>query len=94
MTQLNTQFGKVAVLLGGNSAEREVSLKSGQAVLNALQNAGVDAIAFDPKEQPLWQLKELAIERVFIALHGRGGKTVPFKAHLNLWASLIPAVTY
>ncbi len=40
MTQLNTQFGKVAVLLGGNSAEREVSLKSGQAVLNALQNAG------------------------------------------------------
>ena len=74
MTQLNTQFGKVAVLLGGNSAEREVSLKSGQAVLNALQNAGVDAIAFDPKEQPLWQLKELAVERVFIALHGRGGE--------------------
>ena len=74
MTHLSTQFGKVAVLLGGHSAEREVSLKSGQAVLNALQNAGINAIAFDPKEQPLWQLKELAVERVFIALHGRGGE--------------------
>jgi len=74
MTQLNTQFGKVAVLLGGDSAEREVSLKSGQAVLNALQNTGVNAIAFDPKEQPLWQLKDLAVDRVFIALHGRGGE--------------------
>ncbi|WP_394193814.1 D-alanine--D-alanine ligase [Pseudoalteromonas atlantica] len=74
MTQLNTQFGKVAVLLGGDSAEREVSLKSGQAVLNALQSAGVNAIAFDPKEQPLWQLKDLAVDRVFIALHGRGGE--------------------
>jgi len=74
MTQLNTQFGKVAVLLGGDSAEREVSLKSGQAVLNALQNAGINAISFDPKEQPLWQLKDLAVDRVFIALHGRGGE--------------------
>ena len=74
MTQLNTQFGKVAVLLGGNSAEREVSLRSGQAVLNALQNHGINAIAFDPKERPLWELNELAIDRVFIALHGRGGE--------------------
>ncbi|WP_404342531.1 D-alanine--D-alanine ligase [Pseudoalteromonas mariniglutinosa] len=74
MSQLNNKFGKVAVLFGGHSAEREVSLKSGQAVLNALQSCGVDAIAFDPKEQPLWQLKELGIERVFIALHGRGGE--------------------
>ena len=62
MTQLKTPFGKVAVLLGGHSAERDVSLKSGQAVLNALKGAGVDAIAFDPKEQPLWQLKDLGIE--------------------------------
>ncbi len=74
MSQLTAKFGKVAVLLGGNSAEREVSLKSGQAVLNALVSAGVDAIAFDPQTQPLWQLKELNIERVFIALHGRGGE--------------------
>ena len=74
MTQVNAQFGKVAVLLGGNSAEREVSLKSGQAVLNALQNSGVDAIAFDPQTRSLWELKELNIERVFIALHGRGGE--------------------
>ena len=74
MSQLSDKFGKVAVLFGGTSAEREVSLKSGQAVLNALQSAGVDAIAFDPKDQPLWQLKELNIERVFIALHGRGGE--------------------
>lgn len=74
MSQLTASFGKVAVLLGGNSAEREVSLKSGQAVLNALLSAGVDAVAFDPQTQPLWQLKELNIERVFIALHGRGGE--------------------
>ncbi|HDY91392.1 hypothetical protein LCGC14_1183010 [marine sediment metagenome] len=74
MTQVNTQFGKVAVLLGGNSAEREVSLRSGQAVLNALQNSGIDAIAFDPQNRSLWELKELNVERVFIALHGRGGE--------------------
>ncbi|WP_063702600.1 MULTISPECIES: D-alanine--D-alanine ligase [Pseudoalteromonas] len=74
MSQLSDKFGKVAVLFGGTSAEREVSLKSGQAVLNALQSVGVDAIAFDPKDQPLWQLKDLNIERVFIALHGRGGE--------------------
>jgi D-alanine-D-alanine ligase len=74
MTQVNAQFGKVAVLLGGNSAEREVSLKSGQAILNALQSHGVDAIAFDPKERSLWELKDLNVERVFIALHGRGGE--------------------
>lgn len=74
MSQLTAKFGKVAVLLGGNSAEREVSLKSGQAVLSALLSAGVDAISFDPQAQPLWQLKELNVERVFIALHGRGGE--------------------
>lgn len=74
MTQVNTQFGKVAVLLGGNSAEREVSLRSGQAVLNALQNSGIDAIAFDPQSRSLWELKELNVDRVFIALHGRGGE--------------------
>ncbi|MFC0117816.1 D-alanine--D-alanine ligase [Pseudoalteromonas xiamenensis] len=69
-----SQFGKVAVLLGGHSAEREVSLKSGNAVLNAIQNAGIDAFGFDPKEQSLSALEDLDVSRVFIALHGRGGE--------------------
>ena len=68
------QYGKVAVLLGGNSAEREVSLNSGSAILNVLLANGVDAIAFDPKERELAELKTLGIDRVFIALHGRGGE--------------------
>lgn len=68
------QFGKVAVLLGGSSAEREVSLNSGKAVLAALQAQGVDAFAFDPSERALSELRELGVDRVFIALHGRGGE--------------------
>lgn len=67
-------FGKVAVMFGGVSAEREVSLRSGTAVLTALQQAGVDAFAFDPKEQSLTQLAQLGAQRVFIVLHGRGGE--------------------
>lgn len=65
---------KVAVLLGGNSAEREVSLKSGAAVLRGLQASGIDAHPFDPAEKPLEQLKAEGFKRVFIALHGRGGE--------------------
>ncbi|HEY4714509.1 MAG TPA: D-alanine--D-alanine ligase, partial [Aquirhabdus sp.] len=66
------QFGKVAVLFGGTSGEREVSLKSGQAVLDALLAKGVDAEAFDPA---IRAINELAIyERAFIVLHGRGGE--------------------
>lgn len=68
------QFGKVAVLLGGDSAEREVSLASGNAVLTALQQQGIDAFAFDPSEQALSDLKSLQVDRVFIVLHGRGGE--------------------
>jgi D-alanine-D-alanine ligase len=68
------QFGKVAVLFGGRSAEREVSLKSGMAVLKALQNNGVDARAFDPSIRPLQALKDEKYDRVFIALHGRYGE--------------------
>ena len=68
------QFGKVAVLMGGSSAEREVSLRSGQAVLNALSEQGVDAFAFDPAERNLFDLKSLHTDRAFIALHGRGGE--------------------
>ena len=67
-------FGKVAVLLGGRSAEREVSLRSGGMVLEALKKRGVDAHAFDPKDQGLEQLIAQRFDRVFIALHGRFGE--------------------
>lgn len=65
---------KIAVLLGGSSAEREVSLQSGQAVLAGLREAGIDAVAFDPKLRPVTELKALGFDKVFIALHGRGGE--------------------
>jgi len=64
----------VAVLMGGRSAEREISLMSGNGVLQALQSRGVKALAFDPAEQPLERLKSLQVSRVFIALHGRYGE--------------------
>jgi D-alanine-D-alanine ligase len=68
------EFGKVAVLMGGPSAEREVSLMSGNGVLSALREKGVDAHAFDPAERDLWDLKREGYARVFIALHGRFGE--------------------
>lgn len=77
-------FGKVAVLFGGSSAEREVSLKSGAAVLAALQSAGVDAHAFDPADRPLEDLKREGFARVFIALHGRGGEDGSVQGALDL----------
>jgi D-alanine-D-alanine ligase len=67
-------LGKVAVLMGGSSAEREISLISGRAVLAALQSRGVDAHAFDPAEAPVWDLRAQGFERAFIALHGRFGE--------------------
>jgi D-alanine-D-alanine ligase len=67
-------FGKVAVLLGGKSAEREVSLKSGGMVLKALRSRGVDAHPFDPAERSLEDLVKEKYERAFIALHGRFGE--------------------
>jgi D-alanine-D-alanine ligase len=67
-------FGKVAVLMGGPSAEREVSLMSGNGVLKALREKGVDAHAFDPAERDLWDLRREGFARVFIALHGRFGE--------------------
>lgn len=67
-------FGKVAVLFGGESAEREISLKSGNAVLNALLRQGVNAHAVDPKLDDISQIKALGFERAFIVLHGRGGE--------------------
>ncbi|NOR52222.1 MAG: D-alanine--D-alanine ligase [Gammaproteobacteria bacterium] len=67
-------FGKVAVLMGGQSAEREISLKSGRAVLESLQRQGIDAHALDCNRQTLRQLQDEKFERVFIVLHGRGGE--------------------
>jgi D-alanine-D-alanine ligase len=64
----------VAVLMGGPSAEREISLISGKAVLEALRSRDVDAHPFDPAERPLFELKHEAFHRVFIALHGRFGE--------------------
>ncbi|HAO59589.1 MAG TPA: D-alanine--D-alanine ligase [Psychrobacter sp.] len=65
-------FGKVAVVYGGNSNERAVSLDSGSAVLKALQSQGIDATHFDPKDQDVTELKNY--DRVFNVLHGRGGE--------------------
>ena len=83
-TAVAGKFGKVAVLLGGNSAEREISLMSGGAVLAALQAAGVDAHAFDPAERDLHILKEEGFDRAFIALHGRGGEDGTVQGALEL----------
>jgi D-alanine-D-alanine ligase len=77
-------FGKVAVLMGGKSAERAVSLKSGAMVLAALKGKGVDAHAFDPAEQGLDALVAQAYERVFIALHGRWGEDGTVQGALEL----------
>lgn len=79
---MNGGFGKVAVLMGGRSAEREVSLKSGAAVLAALQRSGVNAQAFDPAERPLHELQ--GFDRVFIALHGRYGEDGTIQGALEL----------
>jgi D-alanine-D-alanine ligase len=78
------KFGKVAVLFGGRSAEREVSLKSGAAVLKALQKSGVDAHAFDPALRELSELKDEKFDRVFIALHGRYGEDGTVQGALEL----------
>ena len=73
-THGGTHFGKVAVLLGGKSAEREVSLNSGGMILKALRSRGVDAHAFDPAERNLEDLLKQKFARAFIALHGRFGE--------------------
>jgi D-alanine-D-alanine ligase len=69
-----SEFGKVAVLMGGPSAEREISFLSGNAVLAALREKGVDAHAFDPKVREVYELRREGFDRVFIALHGRFGE--------------------
>jgi len=68
------EFGRVAVMLGGDSSEREISLLTGNAVLTALRKRGVDAHAFDPRELPLSELAARRHARVWIALHGPGGE--------------------
>ncbi|MFZ9406525.1 MAG: D-alanine--D-alanine ligase [Burkholderiaceae bacterium] len=77
-------LGRVAVLMGGRSAEREVSLMSGQGVLAALRSRGVDAHAFDPAERPMEDLKRDHFDRVFIALHGRHGEDGTVQGALEL----------
>ena len=84
MTASKNSFGKVAVLMGGHSAEREVSLMSGTGVLKALQSKGVDAHGFDPAERDLSELKREGFQRCFIALHGRFGEDGTVQGALEL----------
>ena len=77
-------FGKVGVLFGGRSAEREISLISGAGVLQALQSRGIDAHAFDPGTQSLAELAAQQFDRVFIALHGRFGEDGSLQGALEL----------
>ncbi len=77
-------FGKVAVLLGGRSAEREISFLSGNAVLGALRERGVDAHAFDPADRAISDLKRDGFQRAFIALHGRFGEDGTVQGALEL----------
>jgi D-alanine-D-alanine ligase len=79
-----SKYGKVAVLFGGSSAEREVSLMSGQGVLAALTSCGVDAHAFDPAQRDLSELKKEGFARCFIALHGRQGEDGTVQGALEL----------
>lgn len=77
-------YGRVVVLMGGTSAERAISLKSGQAVLTALLNSGVDAHVLDPKDGLLEGLDGKAYDRAFIVLHGRGGEDGTIQGMLEL----------
>ncbi len=84
MSIISLNLGKVAVLMGGASAEREVSLMSGTGVLQALLGQGVDAHAFDPSERDLGDLKREGFARCFIALHGRFGEDGTVQGALEL----------
>jgi D-alanine-D-alanine ligase len=84
MTTDRSQFGKVAVLMGGASAERAVSLMSGTGVLEALRASGIDAHAFDPAERELGELRREGFARCFIALHGRFGEDGTVQGALEL----------
>ena len=84
MSAVALNFGKVAVLMGGLSAEREISLMSGAGVLQALRSKGVDAHPFDPAERDLSALKDEGFSRCFIALHGRFGEDGTVQGALEL----------
>ena len=75
---------KIAVLFGGTSAEREVSLNSGAAVLAGLRESGVDAHPVDPRDVDITQLKKQGFKKAFIALHGRGGEDGTLQGLLEL----------
>lgn len=77
-------LGKVAVLMGGSSAERDISIMSGTGVLKALQSQGVDAHAFDPAQRELGELKREGFARCFVALHGRFGEDGTVQGALEL----------
>ena len=77
-------FGKVAVLFGGTSAEREISIMSGTGVLAALLSSGGDALAFDPAERDLAELRRDGFQRCFVALHGRHGEDGTVQGALEL----------
>jgi D-alanine-D-alanine ligase len=79
-----SKYGKVAVLFGGSSSEREVSLMSGKGVLAALTSRGIDAHAFDPAQRDLSELKKEGFARCFIALHGRHGEDGTVQGALEL----------
>ncbi|MCK9607741.1 MAG: D-alanine--D-alanine ligase [Methylomonas sp.] len=78
------EFGKVAVLMGGTAAEREISLNSGNAVFNALKESGIDALAVDVTASPIEALAGLQIDRVFNIMHGRGGEDGVLQAVLEV----------
>ncbi len=84
MSQFVADLGKTAVLMGGTSAEREISLMSGDGVLQALRAQGVDAHAFDPSERDISELKRDGYQRCFIALHGRFGEDGTVQGALEL----------
>lgn len=84
MNDQRFNFGKVAVLMGGRSAEREISLMSGQGVLQALRSQGIDAHAFDPAERDISELKKDGFARCFITLHGRFGEDGTVQGALEL----------
>ncbi|MEY4641344.1 MAG: hypothetical protein RLZZ227_1338 [Pseudomonadota bacterium] len=86
-TRTPKDYGKVAVIMGGTSAEREVSLLSGTAVLRALQSSGLDVVGIDADRMLLPKLKQEQIERVFIILHGRDGEDGKLQGALD-WLGL------